>query len=495
MAGSKSLLKDSVIYGGSSILAKMISYLMTALLTRTLLPEDFGLMTNLYAYMALIIVILTFGMETGFFRFVNQSKYNPQTVYNNVLTIVGLIVFSAFLIFQLFLPQIKPVLWDNKAPDLYVRMIIAIFALDAFFSIPFAYLRHQKRPLKFGGLKILNVVLYAVLCVFFLVICPKIHQHHPEWISWFWREEFKLGYVFIANLLATFIECVFLLPEIRNSRFTLDKELTGKLFRYCFPLVIMGVAGISNQVFDKILFPFIYSDPDVAFKELGIYSACFKIALIMIMFTQAFRYAYEPFIFEKSKDKDAKESYARVMKYFIIFGLFVFLGVTFYLDLIKYFIHSKYFGALGIVPIALMGELFFSIYANLSLWYKLENKTHWGAIYSTIACVFIIVFNMVFLPIYGYWACAWAVFIGNGLIMLLSYIKGQKDYPIPYERKTIGIYFGLALGLYACSYFIPIQNEWLHMGFNTILLFVYVFTVIRRDLPLKEIPYLGRFLK
>lgn len=496
MAEGKSLIKDSVIYGGSSILSKMVSWLMTALFTRTLIPADFGLMTNLYAYMALIIVVLTFGMETGFFRFVNQTeKYKPQTVYNNILTIVGIITLAFFILFQSFLPEIRPVLWNNEAPDIYIRLIIGIFTLDAFFSIPFAYLRYKKRPIKFGSLKILNVILYAIFCTFFLVVCPWINKHNPELISWFWVKDFQLGYVFISNLMATIIECVFLIPELKGYKFTLNKELTGCLFRYCLPLTIMGIAGISNQVFDKIIFPFIYSDPEMALNELGIYSACFKIALIMIMFTQAFRYAYEPFIFEKSKDKDAQNSYATVMKYFIIFGLFVFLFVTFYLDIFKHFIDPEYFGALGIVPIALMGELFFAIYANLSLWYKLKDKTHWGAIFSIIALIIIILVNFIFIPVYGYWACAWATFIGNGFIMLLSYFVGQKEYPIKYDMKTTGLYFGLVILLYSISYLIPTKNQWINMGFNTILLAIYITVAIKRDIPLREIPYLNRFIK
>ncbi|MDH8700787.1 O-antigen/teichoic acid export membrane protein [Dysgonomonadaceae bacterium PH5-43] len=491
-----SLLKDSVIYGGSSILSKMVSWLMTILFTYTLSTAEFGIMTNLYAIMALIIVLLTFGMETGFFRFINQTDtYKPKDVYNNVLTIVGLIVISAVIIFQVFLQQIRPFIWQNEVPDIYIRLIIIIFALDSFIAIPFAYLRHKKRPIKFGSLKILNVVLYAILCTFFLVICPQINKHNPDLIAWFWNSDFKVGYILISNIIATAIESLCLIPELIGYKFTLHTELTKKLFRYSFPLVIMGIAGMSNQVFDKILFPIIYSDPEVAFSELGVYSGCFKIALIMIMFTQAFRYAYEPFIFEKSKQTDAKQSYANVMKYFIIFGLFIFLSVSFYLDILKYFVDEPYRVAIWIVPIALMGELFFAIYSNLSLWYKLNDKTHWGMIFSIIACVIIILINIIFIPIYGYGACAWAVFIGNGIIMLLSYIIGQKNYRINYDLKTILIYFGLATLLFTISYLAPINNEWIRMGFNTILLLAYIAFTIKRDIKLKDIPYINRFIK
>ncbi|MCC8145010.1 MAG: oligosaccharide flippase family protein [Bacteroidales bacterium] len=495
MAETKSLIKDSAIYGGTTILVRMINWLMTFLLTRALTPADFGLMSNLYAYAALAIVLLTFGMETGFFRFASQKdKYNPKTVFSTVLIIVTAIILVAFVVFQVFLPDIRPYIWEDNAPEIYIRFVIIILCLDSFSAIPFAYLRYQKKAKKFGSLKLLFVILYAGFCIFFLVICPWINKYQPQLISWFWIEDFELGYVFVSNLIATTIENLCLVPDLTGFKYKFDKSLAVKLLRYCFPLVLMGVAGISNQVFDKIIFPFIYGDSSMAFDELGIYSACFKIALIMIMFTQAFRYAYEPFIFEKSKDTDAKQSYADVMKYFVIFGLLIFLGVVFYLDIIKYFIDEEYFGALGIVPVALLGELFFAIYANLSLWYKLNDKTHWGAVFSILACIIIVLINVIFIPVYGYWACAWAVFVGNGFIMLLSYFIGQREYPVKYDLKTIGIYSCLAMVLYAISYFVPIENEWAHMGFNTLLIAVYILFLLKRDLPLKEIPYLNRFI-
>lgn len=493
---SKSLVKDSVIYGGSTILVKMISWLLTTLFTYTLAPEDFGMMTNLYAYVALIIVILTFGLETGFFRFANQKeKYDVNTVYSTTLLSVGTIVAVFLFVFLLFLHPLRFYIWSDEIPDVYIRLVIIILSLDAFSAIPFAYLRYRKKSKKFGALKILNVVLYTVFCLFFLVLCPWINKHFPELISWFWVDDFRLGYVFVSNLLATGIQTAFLLPELTGFAYKFDGALAKKMFRYCFPLVIMGIAGMSNQVVDKLVFPEVYPNPEAAFGELGIYSACFKIALIMMMFTQAFRYAYEPYIFEKSKDKDAKQSYADVMKYFIIFGLLVFLGVVFYLDIIKYFISPNYFEGLAVVPIVLIGELFYAVYFNLSLWYKLTDKTHWGAIFSLIACVVIIAINVFFIPRYSYMACAWAAFIGNGLIMLLSYFIGRKKYFVDYDLKTIGFYSVLTGLLYLVYLVVPIENSFLHLIFNTFLIAIYIAIVIKKDIPLKEIPYINRFIK
>jgi O-antigen/teichoic acid export membrane protein len=488
MTGTKSLVKDSAIYGGSTILVKSVSWLMTTLLTYNLLPSEFGMMNYLYAYTALFLVVLTFGMETGFFRFANQSdKYKVDTVYSTTLIAIGGFIALFLTIFLVFLPAIRPVIWDKDAPANYIRLMLIIVSLDAFSAIPFAYLRYQKRPVKFGALKILYVVLYAVFCVFFLVACPRINRYFPSAIAWFWREDFRLGYVFVANLLATGIETVCLLPELTGFKYQFDKKLAKKIFHYSFPLMLMGLAGMSNQVVDKIIFPNVYPNHEIWSSELGVYNACFKIAMIMMMFTQAFRYAYEPFVFEKSKEKDSRQMYADVMKYFVIFGLLVFLSVMFYLDVIKYFIAPEYFGGLGIVSIVLIGELFFAIYFNLSIWYKLSDKTYWGTVFSIIGFIIIIVFNILFIPKYSYYACAWASFIGNGVIMLFSYFAGQKNYHIHYDLKTIGIYALLAGALYTLSCLIPIRHTGWHIGFNTILILVYLSVLLKKDISLSEI--------
>ncbi|GHT08555.1 polysaccharide biosynthesis protein [Bacteroidia bacterium] len=496
MLETKSLIKDSVIYGGTTIVSKMITWLMVPLFTYTLLPDDFGMMNYLYAYMALFLVVLTFGMETGFFRFVNQTdKYKVDAVYSTTLLSIGGIVALFFVVFLGFLPFVRNFFWDDDAPSNYIRLIILILGMDAISAIPFAYLRYKKRPIKFGFLKVLNVVLYSVFCVFFLLICPWIDRHYPSLIAWFWNGDFRLGYIFISNLLATGIQTACLFAELTGFKYSFDWALAKKIFRYCFPLMLMGLAGMSNQVVDKLVFPEVYPDHAHWKSELGIYSACFKIALIMMMFTQAFRYAYEPFVFEKSKDKNAKQSYSDVMKYFVIFGLLVFLSVMFYLDIIKYFINSNYWAGLSVVPIVLIGELFFAVYFNLSIWYKLSDKTYWGTIFSVTGCIVIITLNIIFIPLYSYKACAWAAFTGNGLIMLFSYFVGQKHYPIKYDLKTIFLYSGLALLLYCIAIFIPIENLYIRLGFRTILIGIYLLVLIRRDLSLKDIPYLNRYLK
>ena len=489
----KSLAKDTAIYGVSSILGKTLNWLLTPLFTYTFASTaEYGVITNLYAYVALAIVILTFGMETGLFRFANKSdEYQPETVFSTSLISVGSVVLFFLLISVIFLQPVAHII-ASTIPSEFVLMMICVLCMDAFSSIPFAYLRYKKKPVRFAALKMLFIILYIIFCCFFLLVCPKIQQWNPSLIDWFYRPDYQVGYVLISNLIATFIQTCCLLPELIGFKYRFNGALLKKMLNYCFPLLILGIAGILNQTADKIIFPFIYPEGGEALAQLGIYGACFKIAVVMVMFTQAFRYAYEPFIFAKNSGADNKKSYAEAMKYFIIFGLFIFLGVIFYLDILKYFIEPSYFEGLYVVPIVMMGELFFGIYFNLSLWYKLTDQTHWGAIFSILGCIVIISINFLFIPTYGYVACAWASFIGNLLIMFISYLVGQKKYPINYDLKTIGLYFGLALILYTISYSIHIEHLGLRLGFNTILLAIYVSILLKRDLPLSNIPFIKK---
>jgi O-antigen/teichoic acid export membrane protein len=488
MSGIKSLIKDSVFYGGSTFLVKMISWLLTSLFTYTLVDSDFGVMTNLYAYVALIIVGLTFGMETGFFRFANQKdQYRDQEVYSTALLFVAGLTLIFLLLVWIFLPQIRPWVWHDDIPDTYIRLVLLILSIDTLSALPFAWLRYKKKTKKFGAVKLLNVLLYTIFCLFFLLVCPSIHERHPQWVR-FWNADARLSYVFISNLLASVLTLIFLLPELTAGRWKWNYPLAKKMVRYAFPLMIMGLAGVSNQVVDKIIFPLRYPDSNLWDSELGIYSACFKLALILMMFTQAFRYAYEPFVFEKSKDADARHTYARIMKYFIQLALLVFLLVVFYLDLIKYFIHSSYFAALPIVPVALLGELLFAVYFNLSIWYKLSGKTYWGAIFSCLGLVTILAVSYLFIPRYSYHACVWAIFAGNATMTLLSWWIGKKHYPIPYDWKTISLYTGLAALLYVLSRLAPIPAGAPSLAFNTLLIGIYIALLLLYGLPRKNKP-------
>ncbi|GBU07072.1 polysaccharide biosynthesis protein [Bacteroidales bacterium] len=490
MSGMKSLAKDAAIYGGSSIVGKTLNWLLTALYAYTFHSQgEFGIMTNLYAFAALMIVVLTFGMETGLFRFANKkdgdnkNEYDDNLVYSTTLIAVGTVVLIFLVLALIFLKPLAIVI-DPRIPQNYILLIIIVLSIDAFACIPFAYLRHKKRPLKFASLKLLFIALYILLNLFFLLLCPKLLETNPSLVNWFYSPNQEVAYVLIANLIATLIQSCFLIPELTGFKYRFDRKLLNKMLKYSLPLLILGIAGMLNQTADKIIFPRVYPDQDEAFVQLGIYSACFKIAVVMVMFTQAFRYAYEPFIFGKNKDKDDKKAYADAMKYFIIFGLAIFLGVMFYMDIIKYFVAPSYYDGLPVVPIVMMGELFFGIYFNLSLWYKLTDKTHWGAIFSIIGCLLIVAINIIFIPIYGFMACAWASFIGNFLIMTISYFVGQKKFPVAYDLKTIGLYFGLSLALYYAFVCINLDNVFARLALGSCLFLIYVAIALKRDVKL-----------
>lgn len=491
----KSLAKDTAIYGLSSIMGKFISWCLTPIYTQVLLTGEFGVMTNIYSFTALAAVILTFGMETGFFRFINKGEDKPIQVYSTSLLFVGGMCISFSALCFIFLQPISAFLEYEDHPD-YIAIMAVVVAIDAFSSIPFAYLRYKKKPIRFAAIRLSGILTTVFFTVFFLLICPSIHQNMPQLIEWFYNPDYKGGYVFAANLIGSMVSLLMLLPQLTGFKYSLNVDLMKRMARYSFPLLILGIAGILNQTVDKIIYPYLFEDKEYALAQLGIYSACSRLAIIMMMFTQAFRFAYEPFIFAKNKDADNHKAYTEAMKYFIIFSLIIFLAVMFYLDIIKYFIRSAdYYEGLGVVSIIMLGYILFGIYFNLSFWYKMIDKTYFGAIFSITGCIITIALNIIFVPVYGYIASAWATFICNLIMMLLSYYFERKYRPIPYDMKTIGIYFGLAMLLYAAGTYIEITNEWLRMVFRTGLLAIYLAVLVKRDLPLSEIPGLNKFIK
>lgn len=503
MAGMKSLAKDTAIYGMSSIIGRFLNWCLVPLYTYKLTTtSEFGIITNLYAWMALLLVILIYGLETGFFRFANDPKQgSPKTVYSTCLASLA-ITSSLFMVLVLLFLHPLSTAFDLGAHPEYIAMTAIIIAMDAFTSLPFAYLRYQKRPIRFAILKLLFIGLNIGLNLFFLVICPWLYRIAPEWIDWFYIPDYGVGYILLSNLIGTFIVLLALFPEIIRIRWHFRTDLLKRILRYSFPLLILGVAGIMNQTLDKILYPLLIKDPAIAMDQLGIYGANYKIAIVMVMFTQAFRYAYEPFIFAQHKASNKTQAYADAMKYFIIFGLLIFLGVMFYIDILRYFIKPIYFSGLKVVPIIMMAELFFGIFFNLSLWYKLTDQTQWGAYFSLLGLMITLLINMIFVPylyahttVAPYMACAWAAFTCYFTMMVVSWFVGQHYYPIKYDLKKIGSYFLLALVLYGVSMGLSIDNLFLRLGFRTILLLIYIAYMLKKDLPLKEIPYINRFFK
>lgn len=497
MAGSglKSLAKDTVIYGSTNILVKFISWVLTPVYTMVLLTGEFGTMTNIYSFTALVVVVLTLGMETGFFRFANKGDDQPTDVYSSAILFVGAMCIVFITLCLLFIQPIANYLEYGSHTD-YITIIAIITVIDAFTSIPFAYLRYKKRPVRYAAIRIVSIITMVSFTMFFLLACPKIHETNPSLISWFYNPGYKLGYVFIANLIGSLLSLILLIPQLTGFKYKVNKELMQKMVRYSFPLLILGIAGILNQTVDKIIYPYLFDNRELALDQLGIYSACSRLAIIMLMFTQAFRFAYEPFIFAQNKGKDNTKAYTDVMKYFIIFSLVIFLAVMFYLDIIKYFIRSdKYYAGLNVVPIIMLGYIFFGIYFNLSFWYKMIDKTYYGAIFSIIGCVIIIVLNVIFVPIYGYIASAWASLICNAVMMAISYYFERKYRPIPYDLKAIGFYFGLAIALYLLGCYINIENQILRLSYRTLLLAIFVAIIVKNDIPLSEIPVINKYFK
>lgn len=496
MANLKSLAKDTAIYGMSSILGRFLNYLLVPLYTSNISAASggYGIITNLYAYTALLLVILTYGMETTFFRYANKTNEDPQKVYSSTLIMVGFTSLLFIVLVSIFLQPLSGVMGYSDHSS-YVWVMAATVSIDAFQCIPFAYLRYKKRPIKFAALKLLFIAFNIALNLLYFVVLPDLYKSYPEVIQHVYSPETGVGYAFYINLVCTASITFFFYKELTGFKYTFDKELAKRMLSYSWPILILGIAGILNQTADFILFPYLYKGSQ-AHQQLGIYGAASKIAMIMAMITQAFRYAYEPFVFGKGNDKDNRETYAVAMKYFIIFTLLAFLVVMGYINILRHIIGRDYWEGLKVVPIVMAGTIMMGVYFNLSFWYKLIDKTIWGAYFSGIGCFVLILINIIFVPQYGYMACAWAGLIGYATAMTLSYFVGQKKYPINYPLKSIGIYV-----LIAVFFFIAITYSNQHLpkiyalAVNTLIIFAFIAHIIYHDLPLSSMPVIGKYFR
>lgn len=483
MAGVKSLAKDTAIYGLSSIIGRFLNWCLVPLYTIMFVAEQYGIVTYLYSFTALILVVLIYGMETGFFRFANREDYsNPIQVYTTSLISLGFTSTLFVLVVILFLDPISNLvrLSDHKN---YIIILAITVAIDAFTAIPFAYLRYLKRPIRFASLKLVGIGLNIALNLFFILLCPWLWKVAPQSISWFYMPDYGIGYIFLANLISSAATLLLLYPELFRVKYSFNVQLWKRMVIYSYPLLVLGVAGIMNQTIDKIMLPYLIANHNEALKELGIYGANYKVAIVMVMFTQAFRFAYEPFIFSQNKEngKNTTKAYVEAMKYFIIFGLLIFLGVMYYLDILKYFIAPSYFSGLRVVPIIMIAELFFGVFFNLSLWYKLTDKTQWGMYFSLMGLGVTLILNIILVPKIGYMGCAWAAFFCYLSMMVISYFVGQKKYPIPYELKNAGFYFALTILFYWIGMEMPIQNEIMRLAYRTMLFVLFIGIILKRE--------------
>ena len=481
MASIKTLAKDTAIYGLSSIVGRFLNYLLVPLYTHVISAASggYGIVTNLYAYTALILVILTFGMETTFFRFANKEDEDASTVFSTSLALVSALSLLFLGAVVLFATPISQALGYADHPD-YLLMMAAVVALDAIQAIPFCLLRFQKKAMKFASLKLLFIVLNIGLNLLYFVVLG-----HTE-----------VFYVFFLNLVCTFLITFFFVPELIHMRFRVDMGLLRRMLSYSWPILILGIAGILNQAADKMIFPLVYPDKAQGISELAVYGACAKIAMIMAMITQAFRYAYEPFVFAQSRERGQAHMYAMGMKYFVIFTLLAFLCVMAWLPALRYMVGADYWQGLRVVPIVMAAEIMMGVYFNLSFWYKLIDKTIYGAVFSIVGCTVLLAVNFYGIPRMSYMACAWGGFAGYGTAMVLSYIVGQKKNPIPYPMRSMAGYVLLAIVLYVLITLVP--DEWpvlLRLAAGTALVVVYAAYTVWRDMPLAGLPVIGKYFR
>ena len=483
MANLKSLAKDTAIYGLSSIVARFINYLLVPIQTARFAASggEYGVITNVYAYVSILIILLTFGVETTFFRFMNREGERPERVYSTTLWMLAFTSLASIVVVLALLQPIAGAIGYADHPE-YVGVMYTTVAIDAFMAIPFAFLRYQHRPVKFAMLKIINILLNILLNVLYLIVLPALRLN-PFGI---YDEQFSLdvAFVFYINLVCTLCTLLMLWKELRGFGFGFDRAACRRMLSYTWPLLVMGVAGQLNQAASQILFPYLYDGSvEEARAQLGIYGACIKIAMIMVMITQAFRFAYEPFVFGKSKDKDSRETYAQAMKYYIVFTLLAFLCVMGYIDVLKFIIGESYWEGLRVVPIVMAAEIMFGVFFNLSFWYKLTDRTIWGAYFSGIGAVVLITIDILLIPRFSYMACAWAGFAAYATSMLLSYFIGQHYYPIRYPLKDIALYVGLSVvGFAVMALLHDALPLWASLLLNTVIILLFAAVVVKRDL-------------
>ena len=479
----KQLAGQTAVYGLGTIVPRLLNFLLlTPFYTRVFLQGEFGMITELYAYAAFLMVLLTYGMETAYFRFVENAK-NKDKVYTTALISLCTTSILFVILIVLFAQPLADIIRYSANVE-YIIYFALIIGIEAFTSIPFARLRQQKKPGRFAFIKIVNVVVNISLNFFFLWLCPVILKNNPDSIvGMVYSEDIGVGYAFISNLVATIVTLFLLIPDIFKTRIQFDGALLRSMLTYSLPLLVVGLAGMVNEVSDKIFLKYLWPDPETALDQVGIYGACFRLAVLMTLFTQMFRYAAEPFFFAQAKEKNSKTVYADVMKYFIIFGLIIFLVVMLYIDIFKYFIGGNFHEGLFIVPIVLFANLFLGIFYNLSVWYKLTNLTRYGAIIAITGAMVTIVLNIILIPKIGYLGSAWAHFACYFVMMVFSFFWGKKYFLIHYDLKRIFLYISLALILYAASNYIKPERFTIQLFVNTILLIIFLATVYKFEKP------------
>jgi len=475
----RKLAGQTVIYGFGTVVPRFLNYaLLTPFYTYIFAREQYGIITELYAWMVLALVILTYGMETTYFRFAGK-KAPAMTVYGTALVSVFTTSALFVLAVSLFIHPVSAFLGYGPHPE-YIRMFAWIVAIDAFSAIPFAYLRGHNKPTTFSILKVINVVVTIILVFFFLRTAPRIAARGGTWIFRIYDPDFQVGYVFVANLVGSAVTLLLLLPFIVTIKPVFDGRLLKKMLSYTWPLLIGGMAGSLNEVLDKILLRRLIGGNE-GLATVGLYGAGFKVGVLMSLFIQMYRFAAEPFFFEKAGRDDAKETYAVTMKYFVIAGLILFLGINLYIEALQIIIGPVFRESLIVVPIISMAYLLLGIFINQSIWYKVDDKTIYGAWITILGAVVTIAVNLLFVPTYGYIAAAWAHVACYLSMVIVSYAIGQKYYPIKYETGKILLYILLSVVLVITSNLLAGENKILNIAVNTALLFIFFAVIETKD--------------
>jgi O-antigen/teichoic acid export membrane protein len=498
LSGIKKLAGQTLWYGVSSIAARFINYLLTPYLTYKFLDWQYGEMSIVYAFIPFMNVIYTYGMETAFFRFANKA--DKKNVYNS--TSISLIISTVLLsLILILLNRPLSVLLQITQHHEYLSMAAAIIGLDALTTIPFAKLRQDGRPVKFALTKVGGIIVNIISVYFFLSICPSLAQNPDSWVHSFYNKDWAVGYVLLANLIQSIVTLLFLAKQFLGFEWKFDKPLWREMMIYGLPLIVAGFAGMINETFDRIMLGWWAPVKTVqaAKAEVGIYSACYKLSILITLAVQAFRMGAEPFFFSKSTEENAPKVYARVMKFFVITLCMMFLLVMLYLDLWKHFIRNpKMWDGLRVVPILLLANMFLGIYYSLSIWYKLSNKTLAGAWITLIGAAITLVINYFFIPHFSYMACAWATFFCYGSMMIISFVWGQKEYRVPYAWKKLLAYMAIVVLLYFIHLLFAQLGSgvWINRIFATGLLAAFTWFIAQVERKeLMNLPYIGKFLK
>ena len=457
----KKLVSQTAIYGISSIFGRFLNYLLVPLYTYYFSAAEYGVVSEFYAYAGFFSVLLLFGFETGYFRFRDKEHAGKDVAYSTALIFVVLVNIGFFLTILLINSRLSSALNYANHPE-YVLFFTLILALDAIASIPFARLRAEDKAFRFAGIKITEILITVLLSLFFIIYCPKVYAENPQsWISEIYSPAIGIGYIFIANLIASIFKFLLLSPQLKGLAWGFDRTLFGRMVRYSLPMVVIGFAGIINEMLDRALLKYLLPfDAQTNMKMLGIYSACYKLSILMSLFIQAFRYAAEPFFFAYSGNSDARIVYAKVLKFFVIFCVFIFLLVTLFIDFFKYFVGEEFRVGLEVVPILLLANLFLGMYVNLSIWYKLTDRTLMGAFVSLSGAVLTIVLNVWLIPLLGYVGSAWATLACYASMAIVSYLLGRHYYPVAYDIKRVLGYIAIGVGLYFVRIELPLDADW-----------------------------------